>query len=180
MTTAPLLILPDFSQPFEIECDASGHGIRAVLMQSRKPIAYFSKALSNKTLTKSAYEKEMMVLALAIQHWRPYLLGRSFTVYTDQKSLRHLLEQRITTPDQQNWLAKLMSYQFSILYNRDAKTTQVMHFPASPTLRNFVPYYLTRSGLMVTHCSMDSIPTHISKNLLLTSQPTHNPTPGFL
>ncbi|KAL4557540.1 hypothetical protein LXL04_035721 [Taraxacum kok-saghyz] len=116
MTTAPLLTLPDFSKPFEIECDASGLGLGAVLMQSRKPIAYFSKALSDKNLTKSAYEKELMALVLAIQHWRPYLLGRDFTVFTDQKSLRHLLEQRITTTDQQNWLAKLMGYKFSILY----------------------------------------------------------------
>jgi len=57
-----------------------------------------------------------MALVLAIQHWRPYLVGRRFTVYTDQKSLRHLLEQRITTQNQQNWLAKLLGYEFDIIY----------------------------------------------------------------
>ncbi|GJV84737.1 retrotransposon-related protein [Tanacetum coccineum] len=116
MVNAPVLAFPNFSQPFEIECDALGSGIGAVLMQSKRPIAYFSKALSDMNLNKSAYEKEIMALVLVIQHWRPYLLGRNFTVFTNQKSLKHLLEQCITTMDQQNWIAKLMGYQFSICY----------------------------------------------------------------
>jgi len=116
ITTAPVLKLPDFSQPFSIECDASGSGLGAVLTQDKRPIAFFSKGLSDTSLTKSIYEKELMALVLAIQHWRPYLLGQKFTVYTDQRSLRYLLEQRITTQNQQNWLAKLMGYEFNIVY----------------------------------------------------------------
>ena len=57
-----------------------------------------------------------MAVALAIQHWRPYLLGRKFTVYSNQKSLKQLLQQRITTGSQQNWLAKLLGYNFEIAY----------------------------------------------------------------
>lgn len=116
MTSAPVLALPDFSSPFVIECDASGRGIGAVLMQHHKPVAYFSKGLSDKNLAKSAYEREIMALVLAVQHWRSYLLGTRFLVYTDQKSLKFLLHQRITTPDQQNWVAKLLGYDFDILY----------------------------------------------------------------
>jgi len=116
MTKAPVLTLPVFTRPFEIECDASGRGVGAVLMQNKRPIAHFSKALSESNLSKSAYEKELMALVLAVQHWRPYLLGRKFVAYSDQKSLRNLLQQRITTVDQQNWLAKLLGYQFDIIY----------------------------------------------------------------
>ncbi|KAM0042733.1 putative nucleotidyltransferase, Ribonuclease H [Helianthus debilis subsp. tardiflorus] len=116
LISAPVLSLPDFSIPFVVECDASGCGIGAVLMQHNKPIAYFSKALSDRNLTKSAYERELMALVLAVQHWRPYLLGSKFTVCTDQKSLKFLLQQRVSSYDQQNWVVKLLGYDFDIQY----------------------------------------------------------------
>jgi hypothetical protein len=85
-------------------------------MQRRQPIAYFSKALSDGNLSQSVYEKELMALVLCIQHWRHYLLGKEFIVYTDHKSLKHFLQQRISSPDQQCWLAKLLGYQFEVKY----------------------------------------------------------------
>lgn len=48
-------------------------GVGAVLMQQGQPIAYFSKALSTKTMSTSAYDRELMALALAIEYWQPYL-----------------------------------------------------------------------------------------------------------
>lgn len=55
-----------------------------------------------------------MALVWAIQHWRPYLMRRRFTVYTDHRSLRILLDPK--TQDQQDWLAKLLGYEFDIVY----------------------------------------------------------------
>ena len=60
----------------------------------------------------------MLALVLAVQKWRPYLLGRKFVVRTYQRSLKHLWEQKITTTTQEKWLAKLMGYDFTIEYKK--------------------------------------------------------------
>jgi hypothetical protein len=98
ITQARVLALPNFSQPFLIECDASGCGIGAVLMQNNQHIAFLSKALKGKALHMSTYEKEFFALVTAIQKWRSYLVGQSFVVKTDQQSLKFLLEQKVGNP----------------------------------------------------------------------------------
>ena len=101
MVRALVLALPDFDQEFVVECDASKFGIGVFLMQQGRPIAYFNTILRGKNVFLSTYEKELLALAIAVKHWRPYLLGRRFRVRTNHKSLKFLLEQQVTTEMQQ-------------------------------------------------------------------------------
>ena len=116
MVQAPVLMLPDFSKQFVVETDASGTGLGAVLMQEGRPVAYYSKAISGKALGRSTYEKELMAIVLSVNQWRNYLVGRRFRIRTDHRSLKYLLEQRISTMDQQKWIVKLMGYDYDIEY----------------------------------------------------------------
>lgn len=116
ITHAPVLALPDFTQPFTLETDASGSGIRAILSQGSHPIAYFSKRLTVKMQHQSTYVRELYAISEAIAKFRHYLLGHKFIIRTDQKSLRSLHDQSIQTPEQQAWLHKFLGYDFSIEY----------------------------------------------------------------
>ncbi|TYK27711.1 DNA gyrase subunit A [Cucumis melo var. makuwa] len=77
----------------------SSSAIATKLKKAKRPIAYFSSTLSLRDRAKPVYERELMVVVLAVQRWRPYLLGRKFVVKTDQHSLKFLLEQRVIQPD---------------------------------------------------------------------------------
>lgn len=97
LSSAPILALPDFSKQFLIETDASGTGLGAVLMQEHHPIAYISKALGPRQQALSVYERELLAIVYAIQKWSSYLSHAPFIIKTDQKSIKHILEQRLHT-----------------------------------------------------------------------------------
>jgi hypothetical protein len=126
LTSPPVLALPDFTQPFVIECDACGIGIGVVLSQNNHPIAYFSEALKGLALTLSTYEKEMLAIMKSINKWRPYLLGKPFTVHTDQQSLKYLLEQHITTPAQTRWYQRLLDMNISLRTRKELTTRRLI------------------------------------------------------
>lgn len=116
MTRAPVLSTPDFNIPFVLETDASAVAIRAVLIQQQHPIAYYSKVLCPRLRRASAYVRELHAITFAVRKWRHYLLGTSFTILTDHKSLKDLMSQVIQTPKQQTYLVKLLGYDYEIRY----------------------------------------------------------------
>lgn len=75
MTGLLTLSMPNFSMPFEIETNALGFGIGAVLMQQGRSLVFSSQAVSERMQMKSMYEKKFMAIVFAVQKWRHYLLG---------------------------------------------------------------------------------------------------------
>jgi hypothetical protein len=70
LSTFPVLALPDFSQPFVLECDASREGIGAMLMQNQHPIAFESINLRESERLYPIYDKEMLAIMHALAKFR--------------------------------------------------------------------------------------------------------------
>ncbi|KAD5803509.1 hypothetical protein E3N88_14869 [Mikania micrantha] len=136
LASPPVLALPDFSKVFVIETDASGKGMGAVLMQDGHPIAFISKALSSKQQAFSVYERELLAIMFAVKYWHHYLSMAHFIIRTDQKSLKHLVDQKITTPLQLVWVSKMMGYDFEIQYKMGSENSvaDALSRVAAPTL----------------------------------------------
>lgn len=120
LVAAPVLALPDFNKSFQLQTDASEHGVGAVLLQEGHPIAFVSKSLGPKTRGLSTYEKEYLAILVAVDQWRAYLQHGEFTIFSDQKSLVHLTDQHLHTPWQMKMYSKLIGLQYKIVYRPGA------------------------------------------------------------
>ncbi|GJS03125.1 putative reverse transcriptase domain-containing protein [Tanacetum coccineum] len=101
LCSAPILALPEGSEDFIVYCDASKKGLGAVLMQREKVISYASRQLKIHEKNYTTHDLELGAVVFALKIWRHYLYGTKCTVFTDRKSLQHILNQRIeheTTP----------------------------------------------------------------------------------
>lgn len=107
VSTVPVLTLPNFS---------SGTGMGVILSEDGHSIVFFSKQFYPKLLHASTYFQELYVITATIKKWRQYLLGHSFIILMDHKSLKELMAQLIQTPEQQKYLLHLMGYDFTIQY----------------------------------------------------------------
>lgn len=144
MMSFPMLALPDFNCPFEVEIDASGCGVGVVLAQKRKPIDYFSHTLSLRDQGKLVYERELMAVVMAIRRWRPYLMGRRFVVRRDQRALKYLLEETVIQPKYQNWV--LLGYDFEVQYWAGVENQAADAFSRVPPTMHLA--YLTTPSLI--------------------------------
>ncbi|XP_042415186.1 uncharacterized protein LOC122004349 [Zingiber officinale] len=118
LSSAPLLLLPDFSKAFEIEYDASGIGIGVVLMQENRSITYFSEKLNGATLNYSTYDKELYALVRALETWQHYLWSKEFIIHTDHESLKHLKGQGKLSRRHARWIEFIEMFPYVIQYKQ--------------------------------------------------------------
>jgi len=114
------LVLPDFNKTFELECDASGVGIGAILSQERKLIAFFSEKLSEARQKWSTYQQELYAVFRALKTWEVYLLPKEFIVYTDHQSLKHFRNQKHVDRMLARWAAYLEKFNYLIVHKSGA------------------------------------------------------------
>ncbi|GJU13385.1 reverse transcriptase domain-containing protein [Tanacetum coccineum] len=89
---APILALPEGNDDFVVYCDASHQGLGAVLMQREKVIAYASRQLKPNEENYTTHDLELGAVVFALKIWRHYLYGTKCTVFTNHKSLQHILD----------------------------------------------------------------------------------------
>nr|GEY38839.1 putative reverse transcriptase domain-containing protein [Tanacetum cinerariifolium] len=82
------------SEDFVVYCDASHKRLGMVLMQREKVIAYASRQLKIYENNYTTYDLELGSMVFALKIWRHYLYGTKCTVFTDHKSLQHILDQK--------------------------------------------------------------------------------------
>ncbi|GJX80936.1 putative reverse transcriptase domain-containing protein [Tanacetum coccineum] len=116
LCSAPILALPEGSEDFIAYCDASIKGLGAVLMQREKVIAYASRQLTIHEKNYTTHDLELGAVVFALKIWRHYLYGTRCTVFTDHKSLQHILNKKEMNMRQRRWLELLSDYDYEIRY----------------------------------------------------------------
>lgn len=104
-----LLVYPSDTKPLSLTTDASDIAIGSTLEQLSngiwEPLAFYSKKLSPAENRYSAFDKELLAIYLSIKHFRCFLEGREFTIFTDHKPLiKAITAKTRKTPRQERHL----------------------------------------------------------------------------
>ncbi|GJV22322.1 putative reverse transcriptase domain-containing protein [Tanacetum coccineum] len=114
---APILALPEGNDNFIVYSDASHQGLGAVLMQREKVIAYASRQLKPNEENYTTHDLKLGAVVFTLKIWRHYLYGTKCIVFTDHKSLQHILDQKELNMRQRRWLELLADYDCEIRYH---------------------------------------------------------------
>nr|GEU88327.1 putative reverse transcriptase domain-containing protein [Tanacetum cinerariifolium] len=117
LCSAPILALPEGSENFVVYCDASHKGLGAVLMQKEKVIAYASHQLKVHEKNYTTHGLELGAVVFSLNMWRHYWYDTKCVVFTDHKSLQHILDQKELNMRQRRWLELLSDYDCGIRYH---------------------------------------------------------------
>ncbi|KAL9250173.1 Retrovirus-related Pol polyprotein from transposon 17.6-like protein [Drosera capensis] len=117
LTSTPILVLPSGEEGFCLFSDASKQGLRSVLMQHDKVIAYASRQLKSYEVNYPTHDLELAPVVFSLKIWRHSLYGISCRIYTDHKSLKYIFTQKELNMRQRRWLELLKDYDLDIQYH---------------------------------------------------------------
>jgi len=124
VTTAPVLVSPQDSEPFRIEADSSDFTSEAVLSQQLPreekwhPVAFYSKSLSPVERNYEIHDKEMLAIIRALEEWRHFLEGAQHPVeiWMDHKNLEYFMMTKKLNRRQARWSLYLARFDFKLTY----------------------------------------------------------------
>ncbi|GJX86071.1 reverse transcriptase domain-containing protein, partial [Tanacetum coccineum] len=131
LTEAPILIAPNWDQPFELMCDASNYAICAVLGQRIekhfRPIHYASKTMTEAESNYTTTEKEMLAVVYAFEKFRTYLIMNKSIVYTDHFALKYLFANKDAKARLLRWVLLLQEFNFKVIDTKGAENYAANH-----------------------------------------------------
>ncbi|GKE02576.1 reverse transcriptase domain-containing protein [Tanacetum coccineum] len=131
LTKAPILIAPNWDQPFKLMCDASDYAIGAVLGQRIekhfRPIHYASKTMTEAELNYTTMEKEMLDVVYAFEKFRSYLIMNKSIVYMDHSALKYLFAKKDAKARLLRWVLLLQEFDFKVIDTKGAENYAADH-----------------------------------------------------
>nr|GEV33965.1 reverse transcriptase domain-containing protein [Tanacetum cinerariifolium] len=131
LTEAPLLIAPNWDQPFELMCDASDFDVGAVIGQRIEKhfrlIHYASKMMTEAEANYTTTEKEMLAVVYAFKKFRSYLIMNKSIVYTDHSALKYLFAKKDAKERLLRWILLLQEFDFKVIDTKGAENYAADH-----------------------------------------------------
>nr|GEZ06711.1 reverse transcriptase domain-containing protein [Tanacetum cinerariifolium] len=131
LTEAPILIVPNWDQPFELMCDASDYAVGAVLRQRVekhfRPIHYASKTMNQAETNYTTTEKEMLAVIYAFEKFCSYLIINKSIVYTDHSALKYLFAKKDAKARLLRWILLLQEFDFKVIDTKGAENYAADH-----------------------------------------------------
>ena len=176
------LCYDDPELPLILSTDASQQHAGACLEQpvssdfvQRKPLAFFSKALPKTKTTRSAFNRELCALRMALQYFRHRIRGRRLIIYTDHKSLVQAFQNGTGqhSPLEIAWLDEVHEYFPELRYIKGSNN-QVADFLSRPVTTQKVHTVSVIQSQDPLPCSENRISTQLIKDLQDIEQPNAN------
>jgi hypothetical protein len=126
-----VLLMPDQTKPFQIECNTSKYASGAVLTQldtngARHPCGFISKTFSPAERNYEIYDRELLAIIRALEEWRHYIQGSPHTtiILSDHKNLTYYRDARKLNRRQARWSLYLIEFDVQLIHTAGPKMVQ--------------------------------------------------------